>query len=101
MKPRFVVDARAQQDLQEIYEYIARDSPRAAARMMRRFREMFAVLGRNPTMGELRLDLPEKLRCFSVASYVILFRPSEIGVEIARVIHGARDFDQIFPREPE
>ena len=99
MKRRFIVAPRAQQDMQEIYEYIARDRPRAAVRMIRRLREKFAMLGGNPTMGEVRLDLPQGLRCVSVGNYVILFRPIDVGVEIARVIHGARDFERIFPSQ--
>ncbi len=28
---------------------------------------------------------------FSIANYVLLFRPVEGGIEVARVIHGSRD----------
>jgi toxin ParE1/3/4 len=31
-----------------------------------------------------------------VGNYVIFYRPMEIGVEIARVLHGARDFPPLF-----
>lgn len=42
----------AEQDLFEIWSYIARDNLAAADRMIRRIHEAFAMLLRNPELGE-------------------------------------------------
>ena len=44
-----------------------------------------------PGMGPARPDLAPDLRYLPVASYLIFYRPITGGIEVARVIHGARD----------
>jgi toxin ParE1/3/4 len=36
------------------------------------------------------------LRSFPVGSYVIFYRPIEEGIEVIRVLHSARDIEDIF-----
>jgi toxin ParE1/3/4 len=31
-------------------------------------------------------------RSFSVGNYVVFFRPIKNGIEVARIVHGSRDF---------
>jgi len=47
-------------------------------------------------MGRLRDELADGLRSFPVGRYVIFYRPIPKGIEIVRVLHGARDLDAIF-----
>ena len=61
----------------------------AATRLISEFKKRFRLLASQPLMGERRPDLAADLRSFSVGSYVILYRPTQGGIEIARVIHGA------------
>ena len=49
-----------------------------------------------PEIGRPREDLAARLRSFPVGSYIIFYRPMEYGVEIARVLHGARDLPPLF-----
>ena len=42
-------------------------------------------------MGEKRGDIAPNLRGFCVGNYLILYRPTKTGIEVARVIHAARD----------
>ena len=93
---RFEIDRDARQDLDDIYQYIAQDSRRNARRMLSRLRDRFHLLAKNPEMGERRDDLMPGLRSLTLGSYVVFFRPQPYGVEIVRVIHGARDIDQLF-----
>jgi toxin ParE1/3/4 len=93
---RFEIDRDARHDLDDIYQYIAQDSRRNARRMLSRLRERFRLLAKNPEMGERRDDLMPGLRCLTLGMYVIFFRAKPYGVEIARVIHGARDIDKLF-----
>lgn len=81
----------ARSDLDEIWTYIAADSVTAADRMMDRFQELFKMLGRQPLIGEARDDILPGVRSFPAGKYVIYDRPAGTGVQIFRVIHGARD----------
>jgi toxin ParE1/3/4 len=93
--PEVVLDRAAKADLIEIWQYIAQDNPQAADRMLDRISDGFHLLAKFPHGGTARPELGQNLRCYSVGSYVIYFRPAKEGVEIARVLHGARDVDTI------
>jgi len=48
-------------------------------------------------MGERRPEFGcGDLRAFSISNYVIFYRPTEGGVEIARVASGYRNLDALF-----
>jgi len=55
-----------------------------------------ALLGRNPKLGPARPDIAPGVRYFTVGSYLILYREVSDGVEIVRVVHGARNLTDIF-----
>ena len=52
MSSPYSVARRAELDLDEIWAYIGTDNISAANRMMDRFRQKFAMLGRQPLIGE-------------------------------------------------
>jgi toxin ParE1/3/4 len=54
------------------------------------------LLAKQPGMGEARPELAEGLRCFSVGNYLIFFKPLSDGIEVVRVLSGARDIDALF-----
>ena len=54
------------------------------------------MLARNPAAGRERPELVSDLRSFLVGRYILFYRPIDDGVEIVRVLHGARDIDSIF-----
>lgn len=83
-------------DLVEIGLYIARDNPRAADRLLDEIERKCNMLARQPLIGEIRDDLQPDLRSFSVGNYVIFYRPMTDGMELIRVLHGARDMDRLF-----
>ncbi|MGH7024267.1 MAG: type II toxin-antitoxin system RelE/ParE family toxin [Caulobacteraceae bacterium] len=88
---RFTRTARAEQDLIEIWTYIARDNLTAADRLLDRIDDVCATLAEFPNMGEARPDLAEQLRYFVAGAYLVLYREVSGGVEIVRVVHGARN----------
>jgi hypothetical protein len=47
-------------------------------------------------MGRLRPELAPHLRSFPIGNYVIFYRLTQEGIEVARVLHGARDIDALF-----
>jgi len=47
-------------------------------------------------MGRSRFDLSPELRGFPVGSHLIFYRPAVDGIEVIRVLHGARDIPKLF-----
>ena len=78
-------------DLEEIAEYIAQDSPRHAARMLRLLRARIKEIARNPRIYRLRPEIGAEARLATLGNYVILFRIRQNTVRIERVVHGSRD----------
>jgi toxin ParE1/3/4 len=89
-------DPTARKDLKGIIAYIYKDNPSAALRLRDKFNKTFRLLAREPHIGELQAEIAVDLRSFSVGSYVIYFQPKSSGVEIIRVLHGARDAESLF-----
>ena len=54
------------------------------------------LLAQQPLMGQARPELAADLRSFSVGNYVIFFLPLADGIEVQRVLSGARDVDALF-----
>ncbi len=96
MSPSYRLTRLAEGDLREIGRYIARDNPTAALRFVERIRNRFAMLARQPMLGELREELRPHMRSFSVGRYVIYYEIIEHRVTIVRVLHGARDVRRLF-----
>lgn len=88
--------AQAEEDLIEIWIYIAQDNPRAADRVLDEIEQRFFALVENPLMGRLRPDIAPELRYFVVGNYLILYRTISDGIQIVRVVHGARDLPNLF-----
>ena len=83
-------------DLDEIWFVIAQDDPVAADRFLRGLISRFPLLASTLSMGRVRKKLAPELRSFPVRNYIIFYRTIEGGVEIARVLHGARDLPPLF-----
>ena len=93
---QFRVSDVARSDLDEIWLYIAQDDLDAADKFIRAIISRFPKLAAMPLIGRQREELSPNLRSFPVSRYVIFYRPIEDGVEIVRVLHGARDFPPLF-----
>jgi toxin ParE1/3/4 len=92
----FRVSDVARSDLDEIWLYIARDNLEVADKFIHAIVSRFPKLPAMPLIGRQREELLPRLRSFPVSCYVIFYRPIENGVEIVRVLHGARDFPPLF-----
>lgn len=82
-------------DLEEIVDFIAQDSPRQAARVLRLLRIRMKVIAKQPRLYRLRPEIGPEARLATVGSYVILFRIRQNAVRIERVLHGSRDLISI------
>lgn len=87
---------QARADLAEIWLYIARNDEAAADRFLEMIDQKLMLLSDSPYLGRERFDLSPELRSFSVKSYVIFYRPLSNGIEVIRVLHGARDLENLF-----
>ena len=87
---------QAEQDLDDIWAFIAEHDPVAASRFVRLIEDRCRLLAENPMMGRSRPDLAPGLRSFPVVNHIILYIPVEGGIDIIRVISGARDMDALF-----
>jgi toxin ParE1/3/4 len=83
--------AQAEEDLIDIWLYIANDDVRAADRLLDEIEGNFSLLAEQPRLGPARPDIAPALRYLPVRRYLILYREIADGVEIVRVVHGARD----------
>ena len=91
-----VVRPRALVDLAEIWAYIAEDSADHADTFTDLIDSKFQALARRPGIGRSRPELATDFRSFSVGNYVIFYVPLSKGVEVVRVLHGARDLEAVF-----
>jgi toxin ParE1/3/4 len=93
---QFRVSDVARSDLDEIWLYIAQDNLDAADKFIHAIVSRFPKLAAMSLIGRQREELSPRLRSFPVSRYVIFYRPIENGIEIVRVLHGARDFPPLF-----
>jgi toxin ParE1/3/4 len=93
---RIVRRPEAKNDLKEIWKYIAAQDPQRADKFLKSLDEVIKSLAKHPFMGKERSDIMEEIRSFPVKSYVIFYRPLDDGIEVVRVLHGARDVEALF-----
>ncbi len=85
----------ALKDLEDIFEYIRKDRPLAAASMLEKFDRSVSQLASNPFIGVVPKDgRLEKLgyRVLIVDKYLVFYVVKGKIVQIRRIIHGARQY---------
>jgi toxin ParE1/3/4 len=92
----YILSEEAEMDLDEIAAYIAADNTDAALALLLKFDTRFALLADHPKSGRERRELAPALRSTVEGRYVIFYREIPGGVEIARVLHSARDVERLF-----
>jgi toxin ParE1/3/4 len=88
--------SQAHIDLVEIALHISEQNPTGADHWLDLIDEKCHALARMPEMGRKRSDLATGLRSLAVNNYVIFYRPVSDGIQVIRVLHGARDIPAIF-----
>src|SRR6266705_2528463 len=96
---RLLVREKAWSDLEELGAFIAKDNPSAATEVVRQLRLSFEQVARMPQLGRVvkRIRTSEQLRMWlspAFRNYLIFYRQLPDGVEIVRVLHGARDIQR-------
>jgi toxin ParE1/3/4 len=97
---------RARQDLIDIFRYLAREAGvRTAGRFFAQAEATFEELADQPRMGtryEAENPAFGDIRYFPIKrfkKYLVFYLPAAHGVDIVRVLHGARDIHGILAEE--
>ena len=92
---------KSRQDLLDIGNYIAKDSPANARRFIGKLIDQCKRIGRAPLGYVSRDDLAPGLRMAALDRYVIFFRVLDGVVRVERVLHGARNLPVAMGKESE
>lgn len=94
---KVVFSPEAIEDLEEIWLYIAQDSPARADGFLDQLYSLCAEkLAAFPEIGTGRDYLDKGVLAFPYKRYMIYYRYDTSLVEIIRILHGSRDLPTIF-----
>lgn len=92
--PQATRTLQADNDIADLLTHLRRLSKPAAARARAAIDRAAKLLAKSPGLGRARPELRTDLYSYPVASkYIIYYRVTDEGIEIARVLHGARQVD--------
>lgn len=98
----FVLTPSAEQDVSDIWDYIADDNIEAANRVLDVLESTMLKLAKNPGIGHWREELTNKRqRFFLVYSYLIVYRHATKPLQVIRVLHAARDVQSLLGLVPD
>src|SRR5579859_5175731 len=97
MSGRYLLVPEAATDLVQIWRYIKKQSSvDMADRVEEVIRDRIAFLAENPGAGHWRRNLTDQpVKFFPVYSYLIAYRPDTKPLQVASILHGRRDVEQI------
>ncbi|PHS35008.1 MAG: plasmid stabilization system protein [Robiginitomaculum sp.] len=102
MIPRITHSPLAETDLDEISDYFAGESFEVAIRFSDAVKSTEKTLLDMPKMGVPRKYRAPELKGLRMLlvndfkSYLIFYKPTDYGIHIVRVLHGARDLKALF-----
>ncbi len=91
----FRLRPEAEADIEAITLYIAAHNPRAAQAWYDDILRHCRRLGQMPGMGVARPEVRPDLRTFLVGNYLTLYQQIGNDAEIIRVLHGARQWQDL------
>jgi plasmid stabilization system protein ParE len=95
MPTEFQLTPQALDDLSEIWDYIARDSVKAANRLESAIFSACSNLARHPFIGSKRAEitlLPVRFWTVSkFTNFIVVYRPDTKPLQVISVLHGKRD----------
>lgn len=94
--PQVIISPEAENDLLDIWLYIAEDNPINADRFLDKLNDKAKLIAEFKESGRARPELGEGLQSFPMDRYVIYFRKSAEGIELVRVLNAARDINLLF-----
>jgi toxin ParE1/3/4 len=97
--PRLRKTRIAEQDLLGIWEHISTESPVAADRVWQKLHERFELLLKFPSMGESQDHYRQGLRSVVEGAYLVFYEPCPNEILIYRVLHSARQWEELLSAE--
>ncbi|PYP93833.1 MAG: type II toxin-antitoxin system RelE/ParE family toxin [Candidatus Angelobacter sp. Gp1-AA117] len=92
----FVLTALADRDLDQIWEYLAKDNIQTADRVLLAIEKAIHKIAKAPGIGHYRQELADQRhRFFLVYSYLVIYRTNTQPLQIIRVLHAARDIPNL------
>jgi len=97
----YKLTVRADQDLEDAYEYLYKLNPDAALKLLLALKKRCASLATMPGQGKQRNEFNKfikvgGLRSAAEHNYTIFYRQTNYGALIIRILHHSRDVDQFF-----
>lgn len=89
----------ARLDLDGILTHLNGQSSDRARTFLTSFKLSRDTYALSPLLGPSAEGYAPGLRCFTVWNYVCFYRPVANGIQIVRILHGARDIPRIFESE--
>jgi toxin ParE1/3/4 len=87
---------RAREDLLDIWLYLARQTSETAAdHVLDRIEETCRRLARHPELGPARAEIADEARSLVIQRWLALYRVTSYGVQVVRIIDGARDLKRV------
>jgi plasmid stabilization system protein ParE len=94
--PRCTISETAQQDIDDIIEYIFNENPRAAFTLEADIYKAFETISDHPAIGHSRSDLTGKrYRFWTVRQSYLIIYAHELSPRIIRVLSGYQDIATI------
>ena len=85
---------RADEDLIEIWTSIAAVNANAADRVLDAIERRWQQLAEHPYSGMARDDIAPGIRHLVAGQYLTLYRITDEGIEIVRILHGHRKIER-------
>ncbi len=95
----YQISPAAEQDLDEIAEYIAHDRPSAVAGVLDALEAGCRLVAAYPGAGRQRNEIGTGVLSFPVGDYLLFYYHDGTTVGIARVLHARRDVATVFHSE--
>ena len=96
-QPEVILTPQAREDIKQIATYIKEDSPQSSLAFRHTLENIYEVLLELPEIGTARnFHNPEMKGLRMLPVRLIFYRSTPEGLEIVRVIHGARDLPSLF-----
>lgn len=95
--PKYILTAKADIDLEGIWDYTDQNWGRTQARVyLTKLENRMVALAHHPESGRKRRDLPREPMSFHEGRHVIFYRLTRDGIEVLRVLHDSMDFTRHF-----
>ncbi len=86
---------RSRADLDEIWDYVADESPRNAEAVLDRIHTKIELLRMHPRAGHRRDDINRGSRCVNSDGYMIFYRVAGAILSVDRIVHHSRHLGRL------